>query len=271
LLVEIEDHYVTATPEGVSIELTLAGLGSRFTAYLVDVLIQAAILAVAFLTLGTAASNSSGTERYLLVGIGALSFFVVFFAYFVFFEAVDSGRSPGKRLAGLRVVDTRGGAITFRSSLLRNVARLVDIQPFPLYAVGCAFVLVTKRNQRLGDLLGGTLVIRERMGDRRMQAQTGWSDPAQWAGSPVAPQFGEGPARGLPPMVAKWDVTAVTAQDMAVVRTFLANRWGYVPEARARLAHDLAGRLWPKVAGPRSPIDAERFLELVSLVKASRG
>ena len=67
----------------------------------------------------------------------------------------------------------------------------------------------------------------------------------------------------LPPELAHWDVTGVGEPELALVQRFLGARAGYTAEARARLASDLATRLWPLVAGPTAPMDAERFLEAV--------
>lgn len=266
---EFEDRYVTSTPEGVTLELVLAGLGSRFVAYLVDfIVVAAAEVALVLAFAAASGARPSTTTTDLLAGTEAVLAFAIAFGYFIVFETLDNGRSIGKRMVGLRVVLVGGGAVGFRASLLRNLARLVDMMPGVFYLVGSVLVLATRRNQRLGDLLAGTLVIRQRLA-AATAAPRDWSERSQWARRVgwVAPPPA---AVWLPPELAVWDVTAVGAEELTLVHMFLANRSGYSPEARARLAYDLAARLWPKVAGPTATMDAERFLEAVAWVKAAR-
>ena len=103
---------------------------------------------------------------------------------------------------------------------------------------------------------------------------TSFADPGQWM-APVGPASAWTPVSGgsppLPPSLAHWDVSAVTDQELTLVRTFLANRGGYTPEARHALALQLADRLWPHVAGPVTPPHPEQFLETVLWVKSVRG
>src|SRR3989441_11220650 len=68
------------------------------------------------------------------------------------------GATLGKRLAGLRVTDLEGRRITWQAAIVRNVARLLDVLPFT-YLLGGILTLATKRHQRLGDLLAGTIVV----------------------------------------------------------------------------------------------------------------
>ncbi len=127
-------------------------------------------------------------------------------------------------------------------------------------------------------MLAGTLVVRERTAVSRLAEGTPWNQQAQWAtpawsGAPAPGTPGPGWASPpwLPPELAHWDVTQVSAEELAVVQRFLAGRGGYTAEARGRLATDLASRLWPRVAGPTGPMDPEAFLEAVVLVKSVRG
>jgi len=261
---EIDDRYVAATPEGVSLEFVLAGLGSRFVAVFIDLVIQVLAAGIVIAAVDAAIGTSSTTRQYVAAGVDVLIGFLAVFGYFVLFECLNAGRSPGKALTGLRVVRVDGGPVGVRASVLRNVGRLVDLLP-SLYAVGAVLILVTRNNQRLGDLLAGTLVIRERGAASRLAAGRPWTDGGQWDPS------GWTPPPWLPPELAHWDVTRVGAAELAVVNRFLAARTGYTAEARQHLAVDLAGRLWPLVAGPTAPMDAEHFLEAVRLVKAARG
>lgn len=242
---DLDDRVVLETPEGVAVELTLAGMGSRLAASLLDWLLRASVLlALGLLGALTAPESSLGggwwTAAITVIG------FLVLFGYDVLFEVAAGGRTPGKRWTGIRVVDRAGGPVDFVPSVIRNLLRLVDILP-GFYLVGAITVVVSARNQRLGDLAAGTLVIRERQA----------TPPSRWV-APVAET------------AASWDVAQVTGEELATVRRFLERRDELLAPARSRLAGQLASGLRPKVAGPGADVDDERFLELVAAVKAER-
>jgi uncharacterized RDD family membrane protein YckC len=251
--VEYEDRIRIETPEGVDLDLRLAGLGSRFVATVIDLLIQSGVVIVAGLALVGVEIFSEGAATS---GLGAAVFSVVFslviLGYDILFEVLASGRTPGKRWTGLRVVRTGGQPVRFLTSAIRNLVRLVDFLPFS-YLVGAVAILATPRNQRLGDLAAGTLVVRERGGVDATRRP------------PSIPQ----------PTVADaelaWDVSAVTAEELAAVRSFLERREQLTWDARAQLARALAGPLRRKVAGAGVPEVDERFLERLAAVKAARG
>ena len=246
---EYEDRVTIQTPEGLDLELSLAGVGSRFTAALLDFLIQNAIvIAAVFAFVGI--ELFAGGVRGLGGGIFALVLFFVIFGYDVLFEVFASGRTPGKRATGIRVVQSGGEPVGFLTSAIRNALRLVDFLPF-MYTVGIVSILVTRRNQRLGDLAAGTLIVRERRHERRAVA-------AARAGLAEADAH------------AAWDVSAVTAEEHAAVRSFLERRGELEDAARADVARALADALRAKVVAGRDAGD-ETFLETVAAVKARRG
>jgi uncharacterized RDD family membrane protein YckC len=144
-----ERDAVVLTPEHVPIRLFPAGLGARFFALLVD---AGVILAVSIM-LDTVLSFRSGFRTVLV--------FVLSWGYHVYFEVRHQGRSPGKRLCGLRVVDSRGLPVTFQQSFVRNVVRVVDAAP-AFYGAGALISLLDHRSRRLGDIAADTLVIEER-------------------------------------------------------------------------------------------------------------
>ncbi|MEJ7716782.1 MAG: AAA family ATPase [Thermoleophilaceae bacterium] len=163
--VEYEDVITVPTPEGVELELTLAGVGSRFASAIVDVLLEGVILLGLLAALSQVLSLSGLGEQSstaIIAAVGSLAAFLVIFGYHVLFETLASGRTPGKRLMGLRVARVGGNPVRFRESAVRNLVRLVDIVPPPLYGVGAVAILAGRRNQRLGDVAAGTLVVRER-------------------------------------------------------------------------------------------------------------
>jgi uncharacterized RDD family membrane protein YckC len=150
---------VVATPERVSFSYETANLGSRFVAQVIDL---AALLVMLLGLLGTAtaaeALTRNSTIPILLMLVGG---FAIFWGYFVVSEAVWSGQTLGTRALRLRAVDVRGGPISVSQALIRNLVRIVDFLP-GYYVVGAIAIFVTLRNQRLGDLAAGTVVVRER-------------------------------------------------------------------------------------------------------------
>jgi uncharacterized RDD family membrane protein YckC len=274
--VAFEDRYVTATPEGVSLDVVLAGFGSRFIAFALDFLVQVvAYVLLLLLTFGVVLQHASGSSLLVARGVIALVTLLDFIGYFIVCELLFGGRTLGKRATGIRVVRVGGQPVGWWSSLLRNIFRLIDMMPGIVYFVGGILILSTKRNQRLGDLVGNTIVIRERVAAVTGQWGGAWADPSAY-GAP-APQpagaWGASFQQGawLPPELAHWDVSAVPEQELVLARTFLTNRAGYDAVARDRLAGELANRIWPYVAGPTVPPHPEVFLDAVLRVKAARG
>jgi len=264
--VSYEDRISIATPEGVDLDLTLAGLGSRFVAALIDALIQGSIFIALRILAGLLSAGGGGIGE-LDVGWASgialaavfIATFLVFFAYPVAFETWASGRTPGKRWTGLRVVRVGGAPVSFLPSAVRNLVRVVDFLP-TAYGVGIVTVLANGRNQRLGDLAAGTLVVRERTAARPVRAAEA---SAQAEAGPASPP--------LPPDWASWDVSAVSAEDLGTVRRFLERRPFLTPESRSRLANELAARLRAKVSGPPEDLHPEVFLAEVAAAKAARG
>ncbi len=142
------------TPEHVEVRLTPGGLGSRFIALLVD----------AALTLAISGLLSSLLVPTLPEGLGyalwATASFVLTWGYHVFFELSRNGRSPGKALVGLRVVDGRGLALSVGQSFVRNVLRVLDFAP-AFYGIGALVVQLDPHRRRLGDLAADTMVVAE--------------------------------------------------------------------------------------------------------------
>jgi uncharacterized RDD family membrane protein YckC len=240
---EYEDTIAIATPEGVELELALAGVGSRFGAALLDALIQWSVLIAAAIVLG--ASGVSGSVTAIVFSL--LAFFVLF-AYDVLFEVLAGGRTPGKRWSGLRVVRSGGQPVGFRASAIRNIVRIADFLP-SAYLVGMTAILISRRNQRLGDIAADTLVIRD--GRARLAAPTA---PPAVADEPIPP----------------WDVSGISGDELALARHFLERRHTLAPDARAGLAAQLAETLRPKVPGAEGEGSPERFVELLVRARAAR-
>jgi uncharacterized RDD family membrane protein YckC len=240
--ISFEDRVAIATPEGVEVELILAGIGSRFIAGAIDFTIQ--LVVIVSLALITRPAGDAGAAIF-----SSAAFAMIFF-YDVLFEVLGRGRTPGKRWTGLRVVRSGGRPITLTCSALRNILRLIDIMP-GFYAVGMTTIFITSRNQRIGDLAAGTHVVRYRHGDQRRMRESGLLD------------IDPGPA-------VSWDVAAVSQDDVAAVRAFLERRYQLRAEHRVAIAGELASRLRPRVGGAPPDVGDESFLELLVAAKAAR-
>jgi uncharacterized RDD family membrane protein YckC len=245
--VHLDSRIVVATPEGITLELVLAGLGSRFVARLIDSLIQMGIILA--LTFGAFVFGGSEWDGYVVATVVVLSFLVMF-AYDVPFEVL-AGRTPGKSALGLRVVGRNGEAIDFMTSAVRNLLRIVDFLP-AFYLVGSITIVATRHEQRLGDLAAGTYVVRERFGGKSADLQ------------PVAPV-------SVPlEQVMAWDVTAVDADELRVLRHFLDRRLALPWPIRSYFAGQLLERFWPKVPGLPVNVHPEYILEGIVVAKQGR-
>jgi len=246
----VQETLRIATPEGVSLELPLAGVGSRFVALLVDTLLQG--LAFVALVILMVIVDAGGFTADALI---AVAVFALVFVYPVAFELGAAGRTPGKRWSSLRVVCDDGSPVTVRASALRNLVRPVDALP-GMYLVGAIAIFASRSNQRLGDMAAGTIVVREPRAPRVSP------EPIAAVGA-LAPE----PAQGDLPA---WDVSGLTPLELAALRRFLERRHDLAAVPRNLLARDLAERLRPAVGGVGDDIAPERFLELIAALRGVR-
>lgn len=227
------------TPEHVRLGYDLADLGSRFAAMVVDGVLV--IGAFAFLLLVLAFVAGFGIPEYATGTLMAVLIFVLFlfqWGYFLLFEAFHDGRTPGKRLLGLRVVHSGGQPLSLQGAVLRNLVRFVDLQPFPTGVLGGAFMMFGRRTQRLGDLAADTIVVRD-----RGSGDVPWPDPGK-------------PAPGRP---------LLQDEQFALLASFAARQARLPDAARARVAGSVLAALRPQAEahpdfGSMSPLDFLRRL-----------
>ncbi len=148
---------VVLTPEHVEIQLTPAGLGRRFSAWLIDLLVQLLLILLLGMGIGIAFMFFPGVGY----AMSATAAFVVWWGYPIWFELRHEGRTIGKKVMAIRVVDRRGLPLTFLQSFVRNIARVFDALPVG-YGVGIVTSLCDRHHRRLGDLIADTLVIVDR-------------------------------------------------------------------------------------------------------------
>lgn len=152
-----------ATPERVTVDLPLAGLGSRAMAYLVDVALLGAVTLVVYFLVTLLIPDPVNAVLGLSSLVRTISAAVLFFGLWIFwtaFEVAWNGQSPGKRLVRIRVVQADGSPTTVFASAVRNLLRIVDFLPV-CYPVGVISMLIDRKHRRLGDLLAGTVLVRD--------------------------------------------------------------------------------------------------------------
>jgi uncharacterized RDD family membrane protein YckC len=249
------------TPELVEIEMPLAGIGSRFIALLVDYLIWGAGLLVLVLLFslfmpGLKAFSKASAQWATAIGIFIL--FLLLWGYFTLFEAFWNGRTPGKRVARIRVIQRSGRAIGLLESMTRNLVRYIDMQPFPIYAVGVIFIFSTRQHQRLGDLAAGTLVVRDREQEDPLWNDSGSRTFTAQVFAPRAPMPEPHTAVNLPAS----GIARLTAADLEVLEGFFVRRLDMSLETRRTLALRIATAIQAK-SGLEQPAGAstETFLE----------
>ena len=255
-----QDQLSIDTPELVAIEMPLAGIGSRFIALLVDYLIWGAgalvLFILALITLPAMHTFSKISAQWAV----ALIIFVIFlvnWGYFTLFEAFWNGRTPGKRVAKIRVIQRTGRAIGLFESMARNLVRFVD--QFPgIYAVGVITMFVTKQHQRLGDLAAGTMVVRDREPETPLWGESGSRTFTAQLFAPSAPIPEPHTALTLP----MHGIAKLSAADLEVLEGFFARRLDMSMATRQALAQRIAAAIQAK-SGLEQPAGAsvETFLE----------
>lgn len=217
------------TPESIRFSYDLAGLGSRFLAVTVDLLIQIAVVAVLFWAIalagGTGAvGKSTAAEERVLESLAIATIvaivFAIFFGYFILFEALWNGQTPGKKALGIRVVRDGGYPLDFGSSLIRNVVRIGEMLA-GYYALGAVSALLSNENKRLGDYAAGTIVVR----DSRTPS------PGELLGSAHSGGF-----------------SLLDQEERALIERFAARRDGMDPALRARMAAQIANLVRPRLS-----------------------
>jgi uncharacterized RDD family membrane protein YckC len=276
------------TPELVAIEMPLAGIGSRFIALLIDTLIWAAGLIVLGLVLWAfkpALQAFSNLSYQWTVAVFTITIFLLNWGYFTLFEAFWHGRTPGKRVARIRVIQQSGRAIGIFESMARNFIRYVDQIPF-FYAVGVIAVFATRQHQRLGDLAAGTLVVRDREQETPLWAGTGvptdrfssvgwgtgvptdrsssvgWGTGTRTFTAPVFPQASAIQEPHLSVALSPSGIARLSATDLEVLEGFFARRLDLPLHTRQLLAQRIAEAIQAKSGLEIPPgVSVETFLE----------
>jgi uncharacterized RDD family membrane protein YckC len=254
------DQLSIDTPELVAIEMPLAGIGSRFIAILIDTLIWAAglfVLALLVWVVQPALQAFSRLSYQWVVALLTLVVFVLNWGYFTLFEAFWNGRTPGKRVARIRVIQQSGRPIGLFESMARNLVRYVDQIPF-FYAVGVITMFSTRQHQRLGDLAAGTLVVREREEESPHWGESGARTFTAQIFMPPAPVPEPHTFVSLPAIA----IAKLSSADLEVLEGFFARRLDMALATRETLAARIAAAIQAKSGLELPPgTSVETFLE----------
>ncbi|GAC1305568.1 MAG: RDD family protein [Vulcanimicrobiaceae bacterium] len=246
----MERSVEVTTGESVAISYELAGLGSRFIAVSIDLAIQV-IVAVAALALlafvgrvagvhaGSAATAGSKVASAIAIALLSFAGFLLFFGYFIFCEWRFGGRTPGKRLLGIRVVRDGGFPLDFTSAVVRNVVRILELG-LGFYVVSAIATLVSPANRRLGDMAAGTIVVRDNRFER--------------AAAPALDPIGGGRTRD------DAVVAGLSVAERGLIRRYAARRAALSEAARRTVAADVAAAVRPKLAVPFGHLDDDDLL-----------
>ena len=233
-------------PEEINLQVEVANVGSRTLAILVDLALGGLILFIVYaLTMLLArnladdwltrlSSNALQTVLMLLI-------FGFQWGYFNFFEWIWNGQTPGKRLLHLRVIKVDGSPVSGIDVVLRNLSRPIDTLG-PMGLIGLLMIFVSRKAQRLGDLMARTLVIHE--------TQIDWSIFDQIESTAASTAVATPAIR-------------LTSEQWELLHRYLNRRDQFEAEARRRLAHSIRETLKPAVQGTDlalSPLAPEDWL-----------
>lgn len=243
------------TPELVVLSYTLAGIGSRVYAGLIDLLICVVlmvaiivgVLVIAARTGMASADVETPTTAWALAVLSLMQF-VILWGYYLLFEGLGDGQTPGKRMLGIRVVRDGGYSVGFGASAVRNLMRIVDMQPALTYAIGIGSVAMSTSGKRLGDMVAGTIVVRERLTHQPL------ASPAP-----------------ITEAVTRPEVSAkLNDAEFELLHRWAERRGSLAPERRRELTRQVAARLRAAVPLDDTKSDGAALLELLDAERDAR-
>jgi uncharacterized RDD family membrane protein YckC len=251
----VERLVTVRTPEAIAFYYELAGLGSRFLALCVDTAIQVAVL-IAIVTLAAFSTRGvtgiAGTLRLTdktlysaLTAAVVIIIFLLFYGYFIAFEKLWNGQTPGKRLLGIRVVRDGGYPVELAGSIVRNLVRIAEFA-VGFYCLSAISMVLSSENKRLGDYAAGTIVVRDR--GFEVRDFRAWRRPG-----PGDDHVSSGP------------LAALTAEELALVDRYHARRTSLAPTSARAAAAKIAAVVRPKVGPELAGLgDDELLLKIAS-------
>jgi uncharacterized RDD family membrane protein YckC len=224
------------TPEHVHLKFKIAGIGSRATAQIIDWLILG-LLNFTIFFISIKVNNSFlgdiGDFSNYIWAIVIILFFLLTWGYFAFYEFFNSGRTIGKWLMGIRVIQDNGQTITFMSSFIRNLLRIVDFLP-GMYFLGILMIFFHPKHKRIGDLVAGTIVIYERKRKKKKKD----------------PFLKELEKRNIQPgrlELDDWSRKKIGTREWNLLKTYMERRQTLVAAEREKLTLQVAEVLFPLI------------------------
>lgn len=241
------------TPEAVPLQFPEANVGSRAISYLLDISAVVGILILLNVTIGYLYDGSGAVPGWVAITALVLVNFAVYLGYPIAFETLWRGRTPGKAALGLRVVTVEGAPVRFRHAAIRAALGMVDF--FITSGIGAlATALFSKRHQRLGDMVAGTVVLRERTAGPPPRAAT-FSIPP-----------------GAEAYASTIDTAGLLPGDYEAVREFLLRTSTLRPDVRNDIGRRLATAIAAKLHHTAPPsVSPELFLVCVAARHQQRG
>ena len=238
----VDEHYID-TPEQVELRFSIAGIGSRFVAILLDTVLLYFALMLVFLAVvlfgsavGAGVESEVDTLGLWFVAVLIVLVFAMIWGFFALFEA-----------------------------LARNLLRVVDYLP-GMYLTGVITMLCNKRNKRLGDMVAGTIVVHERADEQPMLIQTSTTilapkslDTTPWQAS-TSTVWGQ----SVPSLFPADAVAKLSQHDLMVIETFFARMLDLPLETRAAMAYRIAGQMTAKMGATTEESNPERILESIA-------
>jgi len=238
---DLDARLTLETPEQVMLSLPLAGVGSRMAAYGLDLLIRLALSLLVAVPAVFVIATYRRLGGYALAG-ALIGYFAVHFGYYVYFEVAHRGQTPGKRRMGLRAVKLNGTPVDLPASLLRNVLRVLDWLP-GFYGLGVVAMFCSALEQRVGDVIAGTVVVRE-----APEAAPAQSVPAREDYERICRDLQLAHPERIRPSLSPREAEALSR--------LLARLPGLHPDAAQRLTERLVERLRGKVVDPDHAFDS---------------
>jgi uncharacterized RDD family membrane protein YckC len=249
-IIETEETLIIETPERVPLAFALASIGNRFLAVAIDHSIQYFVIFIAawaFMSLsgiGDPMSDQPPAEIFQdvskwTIALMIIVLFLIFAGYFIFFEWLWNGQTPGKRLLRLRVIRDDGRPITLWEAVARNLLRIFDAVPgfvLPVYSVGLITIFLSGRDQRIGDMFAGTVVVRERTDEAPTFKET-FSNPITDAAFRRVQKL----------TVFQANINSITESEIEVAENFLRRRWDLTERQRLWMAWRVALPLMYKI------------------------
>jgi len=243
------DRIKVDTPEQISLEFPLAGIGSRFMGLALDTLLQFLLYIVVFFAMLGVSLYAPSLPAWFawlpkswLPAVLVFWVFSVYWGYFAFFEIIWKGQTPGKRMAGIRVIKDSGRALNVYETIGRNLLRAVDWLP-GMYAAGIVSMMLSRQNQRLGDHLVGSIVVHDK---RAAEIRPEWySDAGQTSANP--------------------QLAKISPEELVLIETYLQRRYSLEPGYRDATAYQVADRVAAKTGISRAPEQSvDDFLESIA-------